>query len=105
MSLAGNEEGSAVAYLGTFGAKLPMGVEYIITKAKPITILLGRNGSGKSPLLRAVRDANRDDAIYIPPERGGELSPLRFTRIAGILLDADGRGRARQRSRRSPAGA
>lgn len=38
-----------------------------------ITVLFGKNGSGKSLLLRAFRDANRDRSHYVVPERTGDL--------------------------------
>lgn len=38
-----------------------------------ITVLFGRNGSGKSLLLRAWRDSNPQDVHYIAPERTGDM--------------------------------
>lgn len=39
----------------------------------PITIIFGKNGSGKSILLRNIRDQNPDLYNYSVPERGGEI--------------------------------
>jgi hypothetical protein len=39
-----------------------------------ITVLFGKNGSGKSLLLRAWRDASPETNHYVVPERGGEIS-------------------------------
>src|SRR5438874_1964114 len=38
-----------------------------------ITIFMGKNGSGKSVLLRAWRDQSPDDVHYIVPERTGDI--------------------------------
>jgi ABC-type molybdenum transport system ATPase subunit/photorepair protein PhrA len=39
-----------------------------------ITVLMGRNGSGKSLLLRQLREQNTDTFHYISPQRYGGLS-------------------------------
>lgn len=39
-----------------------------------INILFGKNGSGKSLLLRSFRDQNRDVARYVVPERAGNIN-------------------------------
>ncbi len=39
-----------------------------------ITVILGKNGSGKSLLLRGIRDANQDSCHYIAPERAGAIT-------------------------------
>ncbi len=39
----------------------------------PIVVVFGKNGSGKSKLLRAWRDANTAATHYVVPERAGEL--------------------------------
>ena len=38
-----------------------------------LTIVVGKNGSGKSVLLRAWRDQNQDGVHYVAPERTGEM--------------------------------
>lgn len=38
-----------------------------------ITVLFGKNGSGKSVLLRAWRDTSAESAHYVTPERTGEM--------------------------------
>ena len=40
---------------------------------KPITVILGRNGSGKSLLLRQWRDLSQQQSHYIAPERTGAI--------------------------------
>jgi len=39
-----------------------------------ITVIFGRNGSGKSQLLRLLRDINKQSFHYASPERAGEIS-------------------------------
>lgn len=39
-----------------------------------ITVIFGRNASGKSQLLRALRDQDKEHYHYASPERGGEIS-------------------------------
>ena len=38
-----------------------------------ITVVFGRNGSGKSALLRAVRNQAPERRHYVSPERGGDI--------------------------------
>lgn len=38
-----------------------------------LTILVGKNGSGKSVLLRSWRDQNQEGVHYVAPERTGEM--------------------------------
>jgi len=40
----------------------------------PITVLFGKNGSGKSVLLRQIRDKAPEENHYCVPERGGNIS-------------------------------
>lgn len=49
------------------------GGEWAISNLKDVTVLVGKNGSGKSLLLRAWRDQNAAEVHYIVPERTGEL--------------------------------
>lgn len=46
---------------------------WILTGLNHFTILLGKNGSGKSVLLRAWRDKEPDSVHYVVPERTGEM--------------------------------
>lgn len=65
------------------------GNKWILKKVNHINILLGRNGSGKSFLLRALRNSLPASSHYIVPERTGEIS---FQ--AGLMtevISADGR--------------
>ncbi len=47
--------------------------QWSITNLSSITIIFGKNGSGKSLLLRTLRDAAPADRHYVVPERTGEL--------------------------------
>ena len=58
-----------------------------------ITIVLGRNGSGKSQLLRSLRDRAPASSHYVVPERTGEIS---FD--AGLMIEV---GNAESRRNRS----
>jgi len=44
-----------------------------VSSLKDITVIVGKNGSGKSLLLRAWRDQKPAEVHYIVPERTGEL--------------------------------
>jgi ABC-type cobalamin/Fe3+-siderophores transport system ATPase subunit len=50
--------------------------EYQLRSLEAINVVLGKNGCGKSRLLRSLEAAHRDNAHvrYISPERGGELA-------------------------------
>jgi hypothetical protein len=50
------------------------GGHWKLSELTGITIVFGKNGSGKSLLLRAWRDAATDTCHYVVPERGGELA-------------------------------
>lgn len=58
-----------------------------------ITVVLGRNGSGKSQLLRSLRDRAPASSHYVVPERTGEIS---FE--AGLMVEV---GNAQSRRNRS----
>lgn len=45
-----------------------------ITHRTPITIIFGKNGSGKSLLLRGIRNQNNELNHYSVPERAGNIS-------------------------------
>ena len=49
-----------------------MQLEQLINNAK-FTVLLGKNGSGKSTILRNIDTFNNFNTKYISPERGGTL--------------------------------
>lgn len=49
------------------------GGQWTLSQLTAITIVFGKNGSGKSLLLRAWRDANSETSHYVVPERGGDL--------------------------------
>jgi energy-coupling factor transporter ATP-binding protein EcfA2 len=44
-----------------------------LRRLNEITVLFGKNGSGKSLLLRAFRDLDPDSRHYVCPERGGDI--------------------------------
>jgi energy-coupling factor transporter ATP-binding protein EcfA2 len=48
-----------------------------------INVLLGRNGCGKSILLRALRDLSQENSHYIVPERTGDI-----TFEAGLMVES-----------------
>ena len=54
------------AYLG--------GGNWILRHLNRITVLFGRNGTGKSILLRLARDQNPNETHYVSPERAGDFS-------------------------------
>ncbi len=49
------------------------GGSWSINNLKSVTILFGKNGSGKSLLLRSLRDQSPDSIHYVIPERTGTL--------------------------------
>jgi hypothetical protein len=49
------------------------GDHWMLDQMKPVTVLLGRNGSGKSQLLRSWRDQGLEGSHYVVPERSGGL--------------------------------
>jgi len=49
------------------------GGRWTVSNLKDINVLVGKNGSGKSILLRAWRDQKPAEVHYIVPERTGEL--------------------------------
>lgn len=50
------------------------GGHWSLSRLNKINVLLGRNGSGKSQLLRALRDSSQESSHYVVPERTGEIS-------------------------------
>lgn len=49
------------------------GEQWKLRNLKSITTVFGKNGSGKSLLLRALRDIDQENSHYIIPERAGEI--------------------------------
>ena len=49
------------------------GGQWELSGLTAITVLFGKNGSGKSRLLRALRDLNTNECHYVVPERAGEM--------------------------------
>lgn len=50
------------------------GGEWRLRRLTAITVLLGRNGCGKSVMLRAIRQGDMPKRHYIVPERTGDIS-------------------------------
>src|SRR5262245_60768048 len=69
------------------------GQHWTLRRLSAITVLLGRNGSGKSLLLRAIRSADPRVRHYIIPERTGDIS---FD--ANLLLEVIDAGKRANRS-------
>jgi len=57
---------------------------WAISGLRPITILFGKNGSGKSKLLREWRDLNRESNHYVLPERAGDIGYNAGYLISGL---------------------
>lgn len=66
------------------------GGQWRIRNRTPITIIFGKNGSGKSILLRSIRDSNPDLFNYIVPERAGEIA----SQPQDLIQQMDGTSRA-----------
>ncbi len=49
------------------------GGQWIMKNLTEITIIFGRNGSGKSVMLRSWRDNSLENVHYVTPERTGEM--------------------------------
>lgn len=49
------------------------GGNWELSNLSAISVLFGKNGSGKSLFLRALRDSAFEDSHYVVPERGGDL--------------------------------
>jgi len=47
---------------------------WILKNLNKITVLFGKNGSGKSQLLRTLKNTDRNKYHYVSPERSGEIS-------------------------------
>lgn len=50
------------------------GDKWVLNDLKKLTVVLGKNGSGKSVMLREWRDQDPDNIHYIVPERTGEIA-------------------------------
>ena len=49
------------------------GGQWSLSDLTTISVVFGKNGSGKSLLLRAWRDSDPANCHYVVPERGGEI--------------------------------
>lgn len=50
------------------------GDQWILKDLNEITVLFGKNGSGKSQLLRGLKSIDQSKYHYVSPERSGEIS-------------------------------
>src|SRR5437773_1535748 len=50
------------------------GGQWVLRSLRDVTVLMGKNGSGKSVLLRAWRDQLPDTVHYVVPERTGDIA-------------------------------
>ena len=73
------------------------GKPWVLENLNEATILFGKNGSGKSLLLRTLRASDKNTFHYASPEREGEISY--DPGIAQEELNVDRRGRLRQANR------
>lgn len=69
------------------------GGQWAVSKLNKINVLLGRNGCGKSILLRALRDMSPENSHYIVPERTGDI-----TFEAGLMVESGTYSGRRNRS-------
>lgn len=67
---------------------------WTLNKMTPITVIFGKNGSGKSILLREIRDQDRKTRHYCVPERAGDIA-FNANYVAGEM---DGEQRAQRSS-------
>jgi len=49
------------------------GGQWLLRNLTEVTVIFGRNGSGKSVMLRAWRDNSLENVHYVAPERTGEM--------------------------------
>lgn len=49
------------------------GGQWSLKNLTEVTVIFGRNGSGKSVMLRAWRDQSLENVHYVTPERTGEM--------------------------------
>jgi predicted ATPase len=72
--LAGNRYASFYTTIHSINRPATLGGgQWNLSNLTGITIVFGKNGSGKSLLLRGWRDANAASCHYVVPERGGDL--------------------------------
>lgn len=72
------------------------GGQWLLNNLTEVTVIFGRNGSGKSVMLRAWRDQALDNVHYVTPERTGEMDMQpQFMREE---LEATGRKNASSRN-------
>lgn len=69
------------------------GGQWTLSNLNKINVLLGRNGCGKSILLRALRDLSPENSHYIVPERTGDI-----TFEAGLMAESGTYSGRRNRS-------
>lgn len=70
------------------------GGNWAIDGLTDVTVILGRNGTGKSRLFRSLRDTDDRNYPYVSPERGGEFA-------FEVMLASEEADPGRRASRRS----
>lgn len=55
-------------------AVTPSPVAGFLEDVNDVTVIFGRNGSGKSQLLRFIRDQDKTRKHYASPKRGGQIA-------------------------------
>jgi ATPase subunit of ABC transporter with duplicated ATPase domains len=70
------------------------GGQWRLSRLNAVNVVLGRNGCGKSQLLRTLRDRSMAASHYVVPERTGEIQ---FE--AGLMVEVLDANRRRERSR------
>lgn len=69
------------------------GGNWDVRNLNKVNVLLGRNGCGKSILMRALRDKSQDSSHYIVPERTGDI-----TFEAALIVESTSSSGRRNRS-------
>lgn len=65
------------------------GEVWTLNNLNEVTVIFGKNGSGKSQLLRSFRDKDNKSCHYISPERAGEIQL--DVSISQLEMEADKR--------------
>ena len=71
------------------------GGEWRLRNLNEVTVIFGKNGAGKSQLLRTVRDSDKTNCHYTSPERAGEIS----TEMGMVQMQLNANKRAERSSK------
>lgn len=58
----------------TVGVSAPVARTVVFRNINDVTVILGRNGSGKSQILRSIHNTDKAHYHYVNPEKGGDFS-------------------------------